>query len=449
MAAMTSLRVGSAAKLAGELAAAALGLVTGVITARVLGPGGKGILSTLNYLATIVASVAALGLGEAAVTAAARGTRTLEQAVRASSGVLLISSTVGIGAFVAIAASQYYAGWGTLTVAIAANAVTVPLIVVTTVFTLVADARSQFVLTAAARLGMAVAMTGATIAFVIVVEKDLSGASVALAAGWAVGAMLTLVAVRSAGVRVWPTIDAAYVRAVLPLGIAVQAAQVMTVLMARVDLVLVNGIDGILPAGRYSVALTIGVLVTYGPFVIATAAYSRLAAVEEAELRTFVSRLSRMTVIIGVASAVPLAASLGWLVPFAFGEDFRGAVAPAAILCAGGVVWSVQWVLCRARSARGDGGLLLRSFGASVVGTVVLDVALIPMWGIVGAAVASSLASAIGLAVALASYRRRDGIGAVELLLPRRPDVAELRFLITSATAGLLRRDGDRGAEAS
>lgn len=429
----TSLRVGSAARLIAEALGALLGLVTGLMTARALGPDGKGILSTLSYLAVIVASVAALGLGEAGLTAAARGTRSLQRVVSASLGALFVSSVVGVGFFLVLAATQFLDGWNTLLTTLAAIAATVPLVAATGVLTLFADARQRFLHTAAARLGISVVTAGATFVLVIVMRKDLNGAAVAFFAGWAAGGVLTLYAVRAAGFSLRPSLDLPYLRQTFRLGLSIQVAQVLTVLVARIDLVMVKALAGILPAGRYSVALTVGVLATYGPFILATSTYPRLASLDEEGFATFVPWLSRMAVLGGVGTAVVLGASLPVIVPLLFGDDFSGAVAPAEALLAGGVLWSVQWVLCRARAARGDGSLLVRSFGTSVAATVLLDLLLVPPLGILGAGVASALASAAGLAVAVVSFGRRERLGWQELLVPSTADVKDLARLIRSA----------------
>ena len=77
---------------------------------------------------------------------------------------------------------------------------------------------------------------------------------------------------------------------------------------ARADILLVNGIAGTIPAGRYSVALTLGALVTYGPFVLALVSYPHLADLHEDELGPFVARLSRLAVLTSLAPAIVMAA---------------------------------------------------------------------------------------------------------------------------------------------
>jgi O-antigen/teichoic acid export membrane protein len=140
-----------------------------------------------------------------------------------------------------------------------------------------------------------------------------------------------------------------------------------------------------------------------------------------------------------VTAATGLAAVLPFVIPLALGKAYSAATVPALLLLVAGVLWSGQWILSRAYAARGDASLLFWSFAANLVAMVVLDVALIPVWGSVGAAVASVVAPAVGLGVCLNRLRRDDGAHVLELV-PRPADFGVLIAFALRPVRALVRR---------
>src|SRR5437870_1591443 len=93
----SSLARNSAFRLTANVARLLLGLATGVMTARWLGPDDKGSLSTLLFVGHVVLFyVCGLGLGEAATVLVGRGAVSLQRAVSGSIG--LLAPACGVGA---------------------------------------------------------------------------------------------------------------------------------------------------------------------------------------------------------------------------------------------------------------------------------------------------------------------------------------------------------------
>jgi O-antigen/teichoic acid export membrane protein len=441
----TSLTRGTVARFGAEVLGVGLGFLTGLVTARSLGPDGKGVLSTLGYLSVLAAAAAALGLGEAGVTAVAQGRRTLEEVVSATIGALLASSGIAAVAFVVVAVLQFVDLYHDLTLVLLLTALAVPMIAVAGVLSVFIDAKRQFVVSAVIRVVMATVTAVGTVALVLGGRWDLDGAVIAAVAGWGSGALLAALALRRFGLPLRPRWDPRYLRWAVRLGVPVQVSYLLMTLGARVDLLLVNGIAGTIPAGRYSVSLTIGALVTYGPFVLALVAYPHLADLPEDELGPFVARLSRLAVLSSFVAAIGMALGLPVLLPLVFGKAYGGSTAPAILLAAAGVLWSVQWVLCRARAARGDGRLLLRSYLLSLVVMVAFDVVLIPWLDLVGAGLASVFGGAAGAGMSLVSYRRVEDVAWRTLVVPHRADAAALHQLAGRLVRPIIGALGGRG----
>lgn len=429
---------GSMARFSGEAAGALFGLVVGAMTARYLGPAGKGTLSALSYLVALMAPLCAFGLGEASQTLFGQGHVTLGRSVRAVSGLLAISTGIGMIVLMGVIGAMFSSEISGLRLAIVAAALTLPLITYVTIFGILLDSAGQVVFVSIVRLCIAISTAVATIVLMYVLELAITGALLAIVAGWSVGLMLLVARLHRLRLGFMPRWDPGFLRQAIPLGIPTQLSYLLIVASTRVDLLLVRVLAGSEEAGSYSVALTVGQVTTYAPIALAVAAFPVIAsASQEQEARELVGRVCRTTVLTALIGAVALGVAIPVALPLTFGSDFAPAVAPALVLLVGGILWGAQWTACRAESARGRPAILLGSFGASLVVMLIADVALIPPFGILGAAVAALLGSAVGLGVVIAPGRSGGRVtpGAAGFL-PTRSDVSHL----ASTLSGLLGR---------
>lgn len=176
-------------------------------------------------------------------------------------------------------------------------------------------------------------------------------------------------------------------------------------------------------------ALALATLVSYAPLALAIASFPRIARLSEADVAPFIARVCRVGFAVSSMSAAFLFVAIPIAVPLLFGDVYRPSTVPGSLLVASGILGTQQWLLCRARAARGDTGLLFSSFGFSVVAMIALDLVLIPLLGITGAALASIVAPLAGLVVCWVSFRRAFGqIRLVEYL----PGWKDFRLVLAS-----------------
>jgi O-antigen/teichoic acid export membrane protein len=261
----------------------------------------------------------------------------------------------------------------------------------------------------------------------------ITGAAWAALAGWLVATPVLVVALARLGAAGRPAWHRSYVRAAVRLGVPLLVAQLLMIAATRVDLVVVHALADAEVAGHYSVALTLGALNTFAALALASAAFPRLAALPEAEVAPYVGRTVRMAALLAVLVGVVLAPLLPWFAVAAFGPGFRPSAGPAMVLLVWGVLWSVQWTLCRAAAARGQGHVLVRSFGGALVVMIVLDVVLVPIWGAMGAAFGAIASGLAGTTVAMRSLRCEPPV-RWGVVVPRPADGRDL----VHTTAGML-----------
>ena len=411
-------------------------LVAATITARALGPAGKGYYSSLLLLGGLVVQVFSAGLGEAAIVLAGRGRASLQDAVSATMAALLPLAVASCGfLYVAgrIAVPDSTGGSGTLLLACAMVAVNV--LYNTAVSFLVAEEKVMPV----AAVAILAAVLSTTLLWILVVPVDLGPAGAMLGGMLAsvLAVTVTVVLLVRSGLSLRPRVGLPYLRRAARFGAALQFSNLLVQLSARLDLVLVYRLSAPADAGDYSIALTVGALVGSVPLALAYAAFPRLALVDDTEARSLTARVFRMGVTAAVGTACLLAVVTPVAVRVVFGDAFAGAVAPTLLLIPAGVLWSGQWLLCRAAAARGVPRPLLVSFGISFAVMVALDIALIGAAGSVGAGLASLIASGVGLAIAARHYHRQgwDGRAFVPTAEDARALAGYLRSLVSRGTA--------------
>jgi O-antigen/teichoic acid export membrane protein len=201
------------------------------------------------------------------------------------------------------------------------------------------------------------------------------------------------------------------IRLVRPLaayGTAQIAALTPAVLNANLDQLVLSQTVPSADLGRYAIAVSLASLPMPLVSAIGNVAFPRLAArsvVTEATLR-----LQLLAVLasagLAVAILVPLAVAAYWMIPLVFGANYRGAVVLLWLLAPGSVFLACGQVVGDLLRGRNHPNVVAWSQGLAAVFTVLLLLMLLPMIGVAGAAVASTVAYGIALAAMLRSLWR-------------------------------------------
>jgi O-antigen/teichoic acid export membrane protein len=420
----------SAARFAAELAVAAVGAISAVITARWLGPAGKGTAAALSFLAAILMRTGQMGLGESGIVFVGKRIVTPARAFAANLGAVLVTGGVATLAFFAIASWQIDSGSS----AVLAFGAGVLAGAVLDVFTSALVMRQRVVQASLVILVLSVASLAGTILFVVILSLGVAGAGLGLLFGACTGLCLAAALV-DRNLLATPSWNRSYLRRAVPYGLRLEASSIVSLAAARLDLLLVYSILGASYAGNYSIALTLGGLVGIAPFAISYAAFPQLAYSASGTADDLAARTFRVGLIASAVLAVALAVASVLLLTVIFGAAFSPALTPTLILLGSSVLFGGQWTLARSEAARGKPNLILRSFAATLGLMVALDLILIPPFHLVGAALASTVAYGLGLAICVWERRGR-GAHQLAALIPRGGDVLDLAHGIRS----LLRR---------
>lgn len=415
-----------------------LAFVTGVILARALGPDGRGVYSLFLLSVSFAQAVLSLGIGVSAVYYIGKRAFPLRDIV--SNGQLIVlASAAASGALVLVAAPTV---GGRLLGAGApfwAFAFAVPLFVEFNLLTSVLQGRERFLqmnlvvlaqpllLLALLVAGLGAGGFGTPAAVLFWAASVLAASALGL---WFVGLEHVNLAT-SVGPR-WPVL-----REQIVFGAKGQLGNLMQLLNYRLDQFLVALFVSEAGVGLYAVGVSMSEAVWFVANSVAVVLLPRLTAAGAGEAAELTPVACRNTLLVSALAAAGLGAVSGWLVPLLFGADFSGSVRPLLWLLPGTVALAGSKVLASYVFSRGrplvNSGITI----ASLVVTVAADLALIPPFGVSGAAVASSLAYASHLVLSAVAYRTISGRSALAALLPARADIGLYRAVLRSTAARL------------
>ena len=152
----------------------------------------------------------------------------------------------------------------------------------------------------------------------------------------------------------------------------------------------------------------------------------RLTASAPSEAARVTPLVCRNTLLMSAVAALGLGAVSPWLLPALFGGDFDAAVAPLLWLLPGTVALAGSKVLTSYVFSQGQVFTNSMITLASLAVTLVADFALIPAFGVTGAAIASSIAYGVHFALSLVAYRRLSGGSGWDAVMVRADDLRRL-----------------------
>jgi O-antigen/teichoic acid export membrane protein len=152
--------------------------------------------------------------------------------------------------------------------------------------------------------------------------------------------------------------------------------------------------------GIYAQGVSIIELVLRVPTALGAVIFSHSAAAEDAErfrqrMRSIVIRAVPLLVLaaVGVCAVAP------WVIPTLFGEEFRASVPVVWALAPGMVSIGVFQLIVSDFNGQGRPEVGLYAASASLVVNVVLNVWWIPVYGVIGAGVASTVSYTVAAAI--------------------------------------------------
>ena len=423
--------------LGGRGVGLAVGLLSSVVTARWLGPEGRGLLATLSVVTGLALQFGNPGLHTGNVYFVSRrkerAPAVLGNTLAASWGAGLLCALLVAGVSAALPG--------------ALPGIPRPLLLLTAA---VLPFQFMIVLYQNTLLGLhevwafnAIEVGNKVVTFLLlaawlVVWGGGAGGVVVLFAIMAVACAAASIAACARAVPFRPSFDGALFSEMLRYGGRVYLACLLSFLVIRSDMLLVNLLRGTAEAGVYSIAAQIADTILLLPVTVGMLLLPRVARDAERDAggsgagaaralgQETTARVLRHTALLLTGLCLGAALLAGPVIGALYGERFRGAVAATWWLLPGVWALGLNGVLMNHFAGRGMPSITAWAPLAGFAANVALNLAVVPRYGIAGAAATSSAAYLLMLALSLAAFLREGGVGVRSSLVVRADEVRGL-----------------------
>jgi O-antigen/teichoic acid export membrane protein len=244
-----------------------------------------------------------------------------------------------------------------------------------------------------------------TVFLVIVFRMGPVGGVLACLGTGAAGVIAMGAVLHREGAVFRPQWDISVIRPILSYGLRGHVGNVLQFFNYRLDVFIVNYFLGPAGVGVYGVSVGLAELLWYLPNAVGFVIFPKAAASKPEEMNAFTPRVFRLTLLLTAFGGAGLALFAKPLIKLIYSSAFAGAYVPMLALLPGAVLLGAGKVLTNEIAGRGYPHYNSINAGVALVLTVALDLLLIPRYGILGAAVASSVAYSAIFVTAVVFYR--------------------------------------------
>jgi O-antigen/teichoic acid export membrane protein/peptidoglycan/xylan/chitin deacetylase (PgdA/CDA1 family) len=391
----------------------------GVIIARALGPAGKGAYALVVQIVGVLVVMLGLGLDTANIHFVARREVSARRATANSLWLLLLTGSVAtVVCLLLISGPLAPEPAYPVSMSIAGAA----LFVFTTMFVwLGAVAVGLSGLKPRAIAGMAsvtIVLSGAAVLWALDALTPLVLVAFG-AVGQLVAVVVVLVQERGRMLAFVPSRSA--LRRMVSYSTRSYFVNLVRYLHLRVDILVLGWLTAAATVGVYSVAVSLAEVARYAPSVVSQAVFARASQLRPEDSSELSARMSRLTVVFVLGSALFFAVLTPLLVSVTFGASFAGAVPLLYVLLPGVVFMSVAEVPSSYLFSQGV--IYWRASAVILVLNVVINLIAVPQIGAMGAALASTTTYSLYMAVIIFLARRTSGLPYSDFLVPTGDDV--------------------------
>ena len=381
-----------------RLSHAAILFASSIVVARLLGPEGKGMLGLLGVFLGMAVLFSSLGLPGAVIYRMGRQARDFN---RIFSGALSLFLLLGMSGLI-LSHVLWQSGLSSSLLGgipfrmFAVVSILLPVGMLNSLLSAAARASGKIRLTALSGILKEAVYLGSLVAGVLLFRLGVWGAVLGLLLAeatlfiWCLWLLKDKLSLRD----YVPVYSADLNSVLLSFGLRSYAASLMQQMNYRLDIFLVNYFISVGAVGVYSVATGLSEALLMLPSAICFTFFPKVSSMPQARAAELTVALVRRSFWLVVALGAALCLAVRWLVPFAFGESFTGASGAVYLLAPGIAALSVSWVMGSYFEGTGRPQYVAGAVAIGLVFTLVLDLILIPRFGIFGAAAASSVSYA-------------------------------------------------------
>jgi len=219
-------------------------------------------------------------------------------------------------------------------------------------------------------------------------------------------------------------------------GVKICMAGIFAFLILRVDLYMINFFKGITQAGFYSLASSFGDIFFILPFSIIFVIFPKINA-EGKSRKESIAKYSRISLFLVFLIAVGTLLFIRPIIGLLYGQEFLSSVQPIILLLPGLIAFSVSSVLGQYFFSIGYPLKITISWFLVAVLNIVLNFIYIPQYGMIAAALSSTVCYILALCFHYYFFNKETGLGVYDVFVPRKAEIKS----IFDRISGFLRKD--------
>ncbi len=399
------------------------GVVTSLLSAWALGPGGRGDLMVILMWPGIFAMIAEIGLPTAYRFYTAKEP---ERVSALFSNAVLLTFLLGIGMFgFAWFVIPILIGHRSPEVVRLAQiyAVVVPTTLLNDLIRGLLEGARRFKWVAAVRLIFFGVQAVSYVGLWLTSSLTLSTAMYTMIASSVTSLVVALIAIMCELKPNWGPSLADF-KLTLRYGVRDYAGVLTEFVNWRLDLMMLVGMASSAAIGLYAVAVRMSDITTLLASSVPDALMPEVAASKRQDQATLiVAKSLRLTLTAHLILLAPLWIAAPHILHFAYGDSFVPVTNVLRLLMLASVVWSSGAILISGLNGLGHPGLSTTARLSAAVVMVIALLAWLPRWGIRGAALASIIGYSVMTLVALFWFLRQQKLSLWECLRPRVSDL--------------------------
>ena len=394
----------------------AVNICTGLLTAALLGPQGRGELAALIVAPQILAGLATLGLHGSLIYNVKADPEHEREYISIN---LLLTFCAGLVAMVAgwFLEPLWLTKYSSNIIELGrAFLVVTPLISASSTFTAVLEARARFV--AANQSAYLQSVCTLVVLGLLIALKHLTPATAAAAyLGPSVLVFAYLAVLVGYRTTAWVNLQAQQFIRLLHYGVRIYGDDVLATLSPYLDQIVIAAMMPPAALGIYVVGLSLSRLLNVLPASATTVLFPSLAARPTQAITETVAAAVRVLGTINAAAALCIGLLGPHLLSLLYGAKFAGASGPLSILLIAGVCSNVVQLLYQLYVGSGRPGMvtLIQTLGFGVsLGSMLL---LVPAYGTIGAALSLLIAALVRLGCVLLAMPLTLGVRVPRLII--------------------------------
>ena len=419
----------SLATVVNGFAVYAISAATAVFTARALAPHGRGQYALAVLIPLLAVAFGRLGLGHAANFFAPRTSRgkLVSNILILSIGLSLLTTAVALSSALLLE-DLFFKDMGRGLIVLSSFAIPFNMLfshatgLLQSLYPI--ERRNRIVLM------QAMCNLGLLVFLVIAMGMGVSGAVVAMMVSLALGIALSWKCLcrEIAPGEAHP--DFQLMRSLLHFGAKSHVGNILKDLSYRGDILILSCYVSASSVGLYVTAVNIAEVLWKVPDAIGMVLLPRVAKMEASAAREFIPVVSRMVLVIVSLLCAGILAVNEKIIELLFGAEFLPSAAVLNILLPGILSLSVWKILANALVGMGHPTEYSLTTGTALLVMVILDLVCIPIFGIEGAAAASSAAYLSASALIIFLFVRLTNISVGALVIPSRSDLSIYRLFL-------------------